>query len=136
MLSYVCSHLCALMGVCVCSHMCAFLCVLSSVLSHVCLHMSAFICAPICVLPYVCSVVSALMCSRMSAPVRSHLCVIILTITTTSLVSFCPPTLFGVSCWDIFLQVWTTNRSNNASMEYLYSFECHPSTHAPFYCGN
>ena len=86
-LSYVCSY--------VCSHMCTLTCVLS----YVCFHM----CALICVLAYVCSHkcsdMSVLMCSHMSAPMCSHLCVLII-ITATSLVSFCPPTLFGVSCRD------------------------------------
>ena len=45
---------------------------------------------------------SALMCSHMSAPLCSHMCVIVIIITTTSLVSFCPPTLFGVSCGKLF----------------------------------
>ena len=69
--------------------MCAFICVLS----YVCSHMFALI----CVLPCVCSDMSALMCSHMFAPMCSHLCVLI-TITATSLISFCPPTLFRVSC--------------------------------------
>ena len=73
-------------------------------------------CALICVMPYVCFDMSALMCSHMPAPMCSHLCVIIIiiiiiiitiiiiTITTTSIVSFCPPTLFGVPCQDNFWQ--------------------------------
>ena len=123
--SYMCALACALMCVLscpffcvsfyVCSHMCAFIFVLSSV----CSHMSALI----CVLPYVCSDTSALMCSQMSAPMCSHLYGIIIIVTTTSLISVCPPTLSGVSCRDIFLLEKHMYRT-----DLLASFLCHQPT--------
>ena len=76
----------------------ALICGLSSVLSSVC-----FSCALIRVLSSVLSSVCSHMCS--------HLCVLII-ITATSLVSFCPPTLFGVSCRDnLFQHFWVNTRS-------------------------
>ena len=86
---HVSAQNCCRMCAPICSHMCPRICLLS----HVCCH--------------VCSDVSALIRSHMSAPMCSHMCVliiitviIIIIITTYSLVSFCPPTLFGVSCPD------------------------------------
>ena len=89
-LFFVCSYVLSF----VCSPMCSHMC------SHMCAPMCSHICALICVLSHVCSQMCALMCARLC----SHLCVIVIIITATSLVSFCPPTLFGVSCRDIFFQ--------------------------------
>ena len=88
------------MRCCMCRKKCSSLRALLCVLSYMCSH---FLC--------VCSLMSTLLllvCSHMSAPLRSHLCVIIVIILiifmiiTTRSVSFCPP-LFHVSCQDNLL---------------------------------
>ena len=77
-MSYVFSHMCALMCVLpyVCAHMCAFLCVLS----YVCFPM----CALICVLSYVCSHMCALICLLSCALICLHLCAFICASSSSS----------------------------------------------------
>ena len=133
-LLYVCSHMCALIYVLssVCSYMCAFFCVLSSVCSPVCALVCVLssVCALLsdflCVLSYVCSDMSALMCSHMSAPLCSHLCVFVIIITTTSLVSFCPPP----HCLGSLEGLITTHRSSaTRTVRGRRSFSCRCFTH-------
>ena len=92
----MCALLCVLSSVL--SYVCSPLCALSSVLSYVC----SPLCALICVLSYACYHMCALMCSHMSAPLCSHLCVIVIIITTTSLASFSPPHCLGSLAGIIF----------------------------------
>ena len=109
--SSVCSSLCALICVLLlCSHMYALICVLSCVCSPLC----ALLCALICVLWYVCChvlsyviiiiiiiiIITIIIIIINIIIIIITIIIIIITITTTSLVSFCPPTLFGVSCRD------------------------------------
>ena len=125
-LSYVCFHMCALICVhsYVCSHMCALLCVLFSVLSSVCSDM----CFPMCALIWhMCALIGVLayVCFHMCAPI----CVLWYVITTTSLVSFRPPTLFGLFS---IPRGWSAGKRNEKTFPTRKSFFLHISVWQPW----
>ena len=68
------------------------------------------------------------MCSHMSAPLCSHLCIIVIIITTTSLASFCPPphclgSLAGIIfCCMVFVCFWLVSLSFSCLSLCIVSF--------------